>query len=162
MAPIFQHGVASGDPLQDRVILWTRITAPTNDDIQLSWAVATDPDFDDVITSGTGLACAEDDHTVRVDVAGLRPGHRYYYRFHALGQTSPVGRTKTLPPSDAGHIRFAQVSSAKFNAGHFNAYARIAARGNQDDLDFVLHLGSYIYESADVPPAGQTPGAGIG
>lgn len=162
MASIFQHGVASGDPLQDRVILWTRVTAPTQEDIQLSWAVATDPDFNDVVSSGTGLACADDDHTVRVDVAGLRPGHRYFYRFHVLGQTSPVGRTRTLPANDATHVRFAQASCAKFNAGYFNAYGRIAARANKDDLDFVLHLGNYIYESADVPPAGQTPGAGIG
>ncbi len=162
MPSIFQHGVASGDPLQDRVILWTRLTGPTSDDIQLSWGVATDPDFNDVVSSGTGLACAEDDHTVRVDAAGLRPGQRYFYRFHALGQISPIGRTRTLPLNDAAHVRFAQASCAKYNAGYFNAYARIAARAQQDDLDFVLHLGDYIYESADVPPAGQTPGAGIG
>lgn len=162
MANIFQHGVASGDPLQDRVILWTRLTVPGDEDIQLSWAVATDPDFFGVITSGTGLACAEDDHTVRVDVTGLRPGRRYYYRFHALGETSPVGRTKTLPLNDVSHIRFAQASCAKFNAGYFNAYARITERANQDELDFLLHLGDYIYESAEVPPAGQTPGADVG
>lgn len=162
MDSIFQHGVASGDPLQDRVILWTRLSVPTAGDVQLSWAVSTDADFDDVVSSGTGLACAEDDHTVRIDVTGLRPAHRYFYRFHALGQTSPVGRTRTLPPNDADHIRFAQVCCAKFNAGFFNAYGRIAARANQDDLDFVLHLGGYIYESADVPPEGQSAGADIG
>ncbi len=162
MSNIFQHGIASGDPLQDRVIIWTRLSAQTNQDIQLSWAVSADPDFDSVVTSGTGLACAEDDHTVRVDVTGLKPGHRYYYRFHALGQTSPVGRTKTLPPNDVAHIRFAQASGARYNAGYFNAYARIAERANADDIDFVLHLGNYIYESADVERAGQAPSASIG
>ena len=158
MDRIFQHGVASGDPLQDRVILWTRLSRSTPEDLQLSWAISTDPDFSDVVNSGTALACAADDHTVRVDATGLRPGRRYFYRFHAFGQTSPIGRTKTLPPDDVNHIRFAQVSSAKFNAGYFNAYARIADR---DDLDFLMHLGDYIYESANVPPSGQTPGAGI-
>ncbi len=162
MASIFQHGVASGDPLQDGVILWTRLTVPTAEDVQLSWAVSTDADFDDVVSSGTGLACADDDHTVRIDVTGLRPGHRYFYRFHALGQISSVGRTRTLPANDADHMRFAQVCGAKFNAGFFNAYGRIAARANQDELDFVLHLGGYIYESADVPPEGQSGGADIG
>ena len=162
MASIFQHGVASGDPLQDRVILWTRVTAPTTQDVQLSWAISADPDFDQIVTSGTGLACADDDHTVRVDATGLRPDHRYYYRFHALGQTSPVGRTKTLPRHDSARLRFAQASGARFNAGYFNAYGRIAARAHGDDLDFVLHLGNYIFETADVPPAGQAGGAGIG
>lgn len=159
MEKIFQHGVASGDPLQDRVMLWTRLTLAKKEDLQLSWAIATDPDFADVVNSGTALACAEDDHTVRVDATGLRPGRRYFYRFHALGEISPIGRTKTLPPNEGSHLRFAQVSCAQYNAGFFNAYARIAER---DDLDFVLHLGDYIYESANVPPAGQTPGADIG
>lgn len=162
MASIFQHGVASGDPLQDRVILWTRVTTAAHEDIQLSWAVATDPDFDDVVISGTGMACAQDDHTVRIDAAGLRPGQHYYYRFHALGQISPIGRTRTLPPGDAAHVRFAQVSSAKLNAGHFSAYGRIAARARQGELDFVLHLGSYLDESAEVATAGQMARAGIG
>src|SRR5512133_805929 len=98
MDNIFQHGVASGDPLKDRVILWTRLTLPTLDDQPLAWAIATDREFQDVVSSGTALACAEDDHTVHVDASGLRPGRRYYYRFHALGLSSPIGRTKTLPP----------------------------------------------------------------
>ncbi|HEX8993288.1 MAG TPA: alkaline phosphatase D family protein [Anaerolineales bacterium] len=162
MDSIFRHGVASGDPLQDRVILWTRLTVPSDQDQQLAWAVAMDPDFTEVVKSGTGVACVDDDHTVRVDVTGLRPGNRYFYRFHALGQTSPVGRTSTLPPDTVRHVRFAQVSCAKFNAGFFNGYARIAARAERNELDFVMHLGDYIYEVADVPPSGQAAGAGIG
>lgn len=156
---IFQHGVASGDPLLDRVMLWTRLTLPEYEDEKLAWEVAQDPGFTQVISSGTALACADDDHSVHVDVTGLLPGRRYYYRFHARGQVSPVGRTKTLPPDDVTHIRFAQASCAKFNAGFFNAYARIADR---EDLDFLLHLGDYIYELGNAPAPGQTPGAGIG
>jgi alkaline phosphatase D len=112
-----------------------------------------------IIASGTALAQADADYTVNVDVTGLAPASRYFYQFEALGQTSPVGRTKTLPTNGVGHLRFAQVSCAKFNAGFFNAYSRIAAR---DDLDFLLHLGDYIYEASNKPPASQTPGADIG
>ncbi len=150
MDSIFQHGVASGDPLQDRVMLWTRLTLPDQEDLQLAWAIAADPEFRNVVGSGTALASAEDDHTVHVDISGLYPGRQYYYRFHALGQTSPVGRTRTLPGSNTSHIRFAQVSSARFDAGYFNAYARIADRG---DLDFVLHLGGYIDHAASHQPS---------
>ncbi len=162
MTGIFQHGVASGDPLQDRVILWTRLTVPTAADVQLSWTIANDSSFENVVNSGTGLACATDDHTVRIDATGLRPGRYYFYRFHALGDTSPIGRTRTLPASDARRVRFAQVSSARFNAGFFNAYARIAARAERGELDFLLHLGNYIYESADIPPSGQAASADVG
>ncbi len=159
MENIFQHGVASGDPLQDRVILWTRLTVPNQDSMELTWEIATDSDFKHIVGSGKTTARAEDDSSARVDPSGLQAGTRYFYRFHALGQTSPTGRTKTLPPNSVTHLRFAQVSCAKFNAGFFNAYASIAKR---DDLDFLLHLGDYIYEAANVPPAGQTPGADIG
>jgi alkaline phosphatase D len=156
---IFQHGVASGDPLQDRVVLWTRVTVPHADPVELTWELAADRGFKKIVASGRAAAGAADDHTLRVDPAGLEPGTRYFYRFHALGQTSPAGRTQTLPAGDPAHLRFAQVSCAKFNAGFFNAYARIAER---DDLQFLLHLGDYIYEAANTPPAGQTPGADIG
>ena len=156
---LFQHGVASGDPLQDRVILWTRVTSPEPQEFQLKWEVAEDRDFQRVVSSGATLARVADDQTARVDAAGLSPGRRYFYRFHAGEETSITGRTKTLPAAEAEHLRFAQVSCAKFNAGFFNTYARIAER---DDLDFLLHLGDYIYEAANIPPAGQTPGADIG
>src|SRR5512143_788494 len=116
MQPIFQHGVASGDPLQDGVILWTRLTVPDLQDQVVAWEIAVDRDFRYVIDSGSALAC-DDDHTVHVDAAGLQPGHPYYYRFHALGQTSPIGHTRTLPLSNTLNIRFAQASCAKSNAG---------------------------------------------
>ncbi len=156
---IFEHGVASGDPLQDRVILWTRVTVPRPNPVDVQWEIAEDVDFRRVLQSGTACASYEEDHTVRVDPAGLQAGRRYFYRFRAEGETSPTGRTRTLPENGVNHIRFAQVSCAKFNAGFFNAYARIAER---EDLDFLLHLGDYIYEASNTPPAGQTPGADIG
>jgi alkaline phosphatase D len=156
---IFQHGIASGDPLQDRVLLWTRITTSKKGDVDVTWEISTDPDFKGVLGSGELLATADKDHTVSVDADGLLPGTHYYYRFHALGETSPTGRTKILPGPEVTHIRFAQASCAKFNAGFFNAYARMA---EHTDLDFLLHLGDYIYEASNTPPAGQTPGADIG
>lgn len=154
MSTVFQYGVASGDPLCDRVILWTRVPR----EMRVQWEIAADPNFERVLFSGIKTAHAERDFTIHADPAPLEPATVYYYRFHADGETSPTGRTKTLP-MDATHVRFAQVSCAKFNAGFFNAYARIAER---DDLDFLLHLGDYIYEASNTPPAGQTPGADIG
>ena len=157
--PIFKHGIASGDPMQDRVILWTRLTVPGREAVPVTWEIARDAGLQDVVGSGEAIAAADNDHSVHVDPAGLQPATRYFYRFHALGDTSPTGRTKTLPGDDVYHLRFVQTLCAKFNAGYFNAYARMA---EHDDVDFVLHLGDYIYEAADTPPAGQTPGADIG
>ena len=156
---LFKHGVASGDPLQDRVILWTRLTPSDEARVALAWELAADRDFHEIVAAGEAFASADEDFTVRVDAEGLQPGTHYFYRFHAVGEASPVGRTKTLPGDDVTHLRFAQTSCAKYNAGYFNAYARMAEHA---DLDFVLHLGDYIYEAANTPPAGQTPGADIG
>ena len=155
---LFQHGVASGDPLTDRVILWTRVTIAGTENVPVNWEISEEEGFNNLAGSGVATAELENDHTVHVDADGLRPGKRYFYRFHVNGETSVTGRTKTLP-TETEAIRFAQVSCSKFNAGFLNVYARIAER---DDLDFVLHLGDYIYEAANVPPAGQTPGADIG
>jgi alkaline phosphatase D len=156
----FRHGVASGDPLPRQVVVWTRISgAAESQGIPVEWTLARDPNLSDVVSSGTEAAEASRDWTVHADVPGLEPDTTYYYGFRALGHASPIGRTKTLPEGPVEHLRFAMVSCAKFNAGFFNAYARIAER---DDLDFVLHLGDYIYEAAQDPPASQTPGADIG
>ena len=156
---VFRHGVASGDPLADRVVIWTRVTGAGADPIPVGWHVS---DADDPIRlerRGHGEIVQERDWTLSVDVDGLEPGRRYTYGFEALGERSAIGRTKTLPADGARHLKLAQVSCAKFNAGFFNAYARIAAR---DDIDAVLHLGDYIYEASNTPPASQTPGADIG
>ena len=138
-------------------MLWTRV-APERAAERLTWRVANDPDLMDVVSNGFVDAGAASDYMAQVDVAGLGADRRYWYGFESGGERSPVGTFKTLPePPD--HLRFAVVSCAKFNAGFFNGYARIAER---DDLDFVLHLGDYIYEASQTPPASQTPGADIG
>ncbi|MFA5883608.1 MAG: alkaline phosphatase D family protein [Acidimicrobiia bacterium] len=154
--PVFRYGVASGDPLSDRVMLWTHVDAPGP--VTVEWTVALDEDLHDIVASGSVEASTEAGGAVHVDVTGLEPGTTYHYGFRALDETSPVGRTRTLP-DPADHVRFAMVSCAKFNAGFFNAYARIADR---TDLDFLLHLGDYIYEASNTPPKSQTPGADLG
>ena len=153
----FGHGVASGDPLTDRVVLWTRVTTDQLS-VPVGWVIARDEALTDVVARGTAIAHADDDHTVHVDAGGLEPGTTYYYRFTRGASFSPIGRTKTLP--DGGErVRFAFCSCAKYNAGFFNAYARIA---EHEQLDFLLHLGDYIYEASNTPPKSQTPGADIG
>ena len=139
----FYHGVASGDPLDTRVIIWTRITPehaiPT---IEARWEVADNERFEPVLKSGSAKTSAENDYTIKVDVDGLLPNRFYYYRFIALDKTSPVGRTKTLPRGDVDSLKFAVVSCSNWQHGYFNAYERIAEKS----LDAVLHLGDYIYE----------------
>lgn len=139
----FYHGVASGDPLEDRVIIWTRVTPDHHASIPVVWRVALDPKMTAVVAQGNVVTGPERDYTVKVDAAGLKPGQTYYYAFSALGRTSPVGRTKTTPTGEVDHLRFAVASCANYQHGYFNAYARIADRA---DLDAVLFLGDYFYE----------------
>ena len=142
--PLFQHGVASGDPLADRVILWTRVTpqSPRRATV-LRYELATDPAMQQIVQRGTVRTDAERDHTVKVDAAGLRPATTHYYRFHAENEASPIGRTRTLPVGATPRLRMAVVSCSNHAAGYFNAYRRVAERA---DLDLVLHLGDYLYE----------------
>jgi len=143
-AGVFQHGVASGDPLSDRVILWTRVTPPVaKASVTVDYVIAIDPAMSNVLYRGRTKTSVTRDYTVKVDADRLQPGTTYYYRFTAEGADSPVGRTKTLPAGTASHLRMAVVSCSNFAYGYFNAYARIAERA---DLDLVLHLGDYIYE----------------
>jgi len=159
----FAHGVASGDPLADRVIIWTHVSGvDPGVDLTVSWCVARDHRLSDLVAQGTAVAAADRDHTVHVDVTGLEPGTTYFYGFDLPGAVSRVGRTRTLPAGHVERARFAVASCAKFNAGFFNAYDRIADRGEAGDLDFLLHLGDYIYEASNTPPKNQTPGADIG
>lgn len=142
----FLHGVASGDPLTDRVILWTRVTpqnASNDRDVDVHWQLATDRDLQDVVAAGIATTGPDRDYTVKVDAVGLAPGRAYWYRFAAGGIQSRVGRTKTLPGNDAVQARFAVFSCANYPAGYFNVYADAALR---DDLDVALHIGDYIYE----------------
>lgn len=145
----FYHGVASGDPLQDRVIIWTRVTPEEMNDafIEVSWKIATDPHLQNVVQYGTFTTDASRDYTVKLDVTGLEAGTTYFYGFAALGANSLTGRTKTTPvDSQATHLKFGVVSCSNYQAGYFNAYGRLAER---NDLDAVLHLGDYIYEYAN-------------
>jgi alkaline phosphatase D len=141
--PVFQHGVASGDPLADRVILWTRVTVATTKAVAVDYIIATDPALTQVVQRGSTKATAPHDFTVHVDAEGLQPGTTYYYAFMAAGATSPTGRTRTLPVGSTPRLRIAVVSCSNHAYGYFNAYRRIAERA---DLDLVLHLGDYLYE----------------
>jgi alkaline phosphatase D len=143
---LFRHGVASGDPLADRVILWTRVTAPGAASVPVRWRIARDPALRQIVAEGAAEASPERDFTLKVDAAGLEAGTSYWYGFEAAGAASPVGRTRTLPGAGAERLRLAFVSCANITQGYFNAYADLARRG---DLDFVLHLGDYIYEYAN-------------
>jgi alkaline phosphatase D len=145
----FRHGVASGDPLGDRVILWTRVTPPdthsATSPLTVRWRIATDDRLANVVGSGSVDTNAERDFTVKVDAGNLRPGATYYFGFDAAGEQSPIGRTRTLP-ADAAHLRFATVSCSNYPAGYFNVYRCVA---NRDDIDLVVHVGDYIYEFGD-------------
>lgn len=154
-SPVFAHGIASGDPLPDGVVLWTRVTvgpdaAPGSGGgapATVQWEIAADSGFTAVVAAGSLRADAESDHTVKVDVRGLNPAQDYHYRFRALGETSAIGRTRTAPADSAApaRLRFGVVSCANWEAGYFAAYRHLAAR---DDLDAVIHLGDYLYEYA--------------
>ena len=142
----FQHGVASGDPLGDRIILWTRITPRDPSAVQpigVRWRIGGDPGFSRVVSSGMAETSAARDYTVKIDAAGLMPGATYYYAFDVDGEQSPIGRTKTFPVNGAQSMRFALVSCSNYPAGFFNVYACIAKRA---DLDAIVHVGDYIYE----------------
>lgn len=140
----FYHGVASGDPMSDRVIIWTHVTPePGASSVAVTWKVATDPGVTQVVKSGTFVTDGKRDYTVKVDVTGLKPYQTYYYQFHASGKNSIVGRTKTAPIGDVDNLKFAVVSCNNFEGGYFSAFGRIADR---NDLDAVIHLGDYIYE----------------
>jgi alkaline phosphatase D len=138
----FRYGVASGDPLTNRVILWTRIE-DTSGAADVRWTIAADPAFARIVASGAVRTAAERDFTVKVDAGGLEPATTYYYRFDVAGERSPMGRTRTLPSAGVERLRLAVVSCSNYPYGFFNVYGRVAARA---DLDAVLHLGDYIYE----------------
>ncbi|WP_372844114.1 alkaline phosphatase [Psychrobacter sp.] len=150
----FIHGIASGDPLQDRVILWTRVTndgSITATSIPVGYKVATDPELKNIVVEGRALATLAADFTVKVDPNSLQPNTTYYYGFEALGYLSPIGRTRTiphpdLPASEVDRVRLAVVSCSNYGFGYFNGYANIA---KQADISAVLHLGDYIYEYAE-------------
>ena len=138
----FGHGVASGDPTADGVVLWTRLSGSSRP-VVVRWTLAADAELADVVAEGDTEASPEHDWTVQIDVGGLRPATTWWYAFEAQGQRSPVGRTRTLPePGSGEELRLGVVSCASFAAGRFTAYDRLAQR----DLDLVVHLGDYVYD----------------
>jgi alkaline phosphatase D len=162
----FAHGVASGDPLPDRLILWTRVS-PTADATPgsglgpptfVEWDVATDEAFAPIVRTGSVTTDPATDHTVKVDADGLPAGTTLWYRFRALGATSLVGRARTAPATstDPGSFRAGVVSCSNWEGGYFSAYRHLADR---DDLDLVLHLGDYLYEYG---VGGYGPGSSLG
>lgn len=142
LAP-FYHGIASGDATSDKVIIWTRITtdAPSAD---VTWRVATDSFFNNIVDQGVFTTNAARDYTVKVDVQDLEENTWYFYEFEdEEGNLSQRGRTKTLPTSDISNFRAALLSCASYPHGYFNVYDRISER---NDINAVIHLGDYIYE----------------
>ncbi|MGA8255449.1 MAG: alkaline phosphatase D family protein [Nocardioides sp.] len=156
----FVHGVASGDPLPDAVVLWTRVTpnrqarpgSGRGPAVTVTWEVSPSPDFSRDVARGRSRATSRHDHTVHVDVTGLKAGTTYWYRFAAMGARSPVGRTRTAPAPDTNvAVRLGVVSCANYDWGFFGAYRHLA----QQDVDAVLHLGDYIYEYGPDGPLGE-------
>jgi len=142
----FDHGVASGDPLQDAVILWTRVTPALDatSEVPVRWRIARDPALTEVVAEGLTSTTADRDFTVKVDATGLAAGGVYFYRFSVGEQQSPIGRTRTAPAGATERLRLAFVTCSDYARGFFNVYRRIAER---PDLQAVVHLGDYLYEN---------------
>jgi alkaline phosphatase D len=138
----FKHGIASGDPLTDRVIFWTRITA-SGDDLPVSLKVYRDSSLTQLVAESAATASSARDYTVKLDQGGLAAGTTYYYQFEALGYKSAIGRTRTAPGGASERLRFGVVSCSSYAHGYFNGYLHLAKRA---DVDVILHLGDYIYE----------------
>lgn len=144
----FYFGVASGDPQQTEVVLWTKVWNDNGQPVQVSWQVATDTTMQQVVAQGQVTAEAKSAYTVKLLAGGLKPGTTYFYRFSTGGVYSPIGRTRTVPVK-SDNLKFAVVSCSHYEGGYFNAYRLIA---NRNDIDAVIHLGDYIYEYG-----GRTP-----
>ena len=155
-APIaFTHGVASGDPLADRVVIWTRAFPERDSDVSVKWELATDDTFKNIVKSGTASTSASRDYTIKVDVTGLAASTTYSYRFTHDATISTTGHAKTLPVGSVNAVRLAVVSCSNYPAGYFHVYGEIAKR---TDLDAVIHLGDYIYEYASDGYASELAG----
>ncbi|GIH73824.1 alkaline phosphatase D family protein [Planobispora longispora] len=157
----FILGVASGDPSQDGVVLWTRLAldpfglngrgAMPARDVEVRWQLAADERFTKVVRSGSATAGWQRAHSVHVELEGLEPGREYFYRFRAEGHLSPPGRTRTAPAADAAPspLTFAVAACAHYEHGYYTAYRRLA----EQEPELVVHLGDYMYEYA---PQGYT------
>jgi alkaline phosphatase D len=148
---LFALGVASGEPLPDSVVLWTRLAPDPHNGggmppapVPVHWEIAEDEAMRRSVRRGTAIARPEWAHSVHAEAQGLAPDRWYWYRFTAKGESSPVGRTRTAPAAAASpaQLRFAVASCQDFQNGYYSAYRHMA----REELDFVLHLGDYIYE----------------
>jgi alkaline phosphatase D len=140
----FTHNVASGEPRQHSVMLWTRYLPAAGESARISWQVSPGAEFGRIVADGTAVASEEHDFCVKPVVTGLQPGRWYYYRFRdARGRLSPVGRTRTLPEGAVASFRLGLFSCSNLGFGWFNAYAHAAARR---DIDLMVHVGDYLYE----------------
>ncbi|HCT77042.1 MAG TPA: metallophosphatase [Micromonosporaceae bacterium] len=153
----FTLGVGSGDSLPNSVVLWTRLAPdpladvqPLPDIVQVDWAIATDSAMSTVVASGSVAASVLLGHSVHVLATGLTPGRRYWYRFSALGQSSRIGRTKTAPTGSVNLVRFASLNCQHYQSGEYAGMRDIA---NDANLDFVVHLGDYLYEGSELGTA---------
>ncbi|MBL9214896.1 MAG: alkaline phosphatase D family protein [Opitutaceae bacterium] len=151
----FTLGIASGDPLPDGVVLWTRL-APKPlevgggmppEPVEVSWQIAEDEAMTRVVQSGKATANPAWAHSVHVEVEGLKPDRWYWYQFKAGGEISPRGRTRTMPPAGSmpDRLRFAFASCQKYETGFYTAYEHMV----REDLDLMFHLGDYIYEKGN-------------
>ena len=155
---VFAHGVASGDPATDSVVIWTRISG-AREPVAVDWYVARDSGMSDVVAHGQYTTGDYRDYTVKPVVDGLDAGRTYFYHFIVNGVTSPLGRTKTLPAGHLEKLVLAVASCSNYPFGWFNAYEVIA---NDDEVDLVVHLGDYIYEYRALGGYGAETGRRIG
>ena len=139
----FPHGIASGDPSTTEVVLWTRLNSLDPSNMEVKWEVSSNDDFSDIISSGSESAKEENDYCVKVITDQLKPGTHYYYRFIHEGSYSTIGRTKTLP-ENTDRIKIGVINCAKYTGGYYHAFDALS---KMDDLDVIIHLGDYIYES---------------
>lgn len=138
----FEHGVASGDPLQDSIILWTRLTPnDTSVHLRVTWEIATDAQFKNIVNTGKVQTSAAQDFIVKIDADKLQANQRYFYRFKFGDKISPIGQTKTLPTTTT-QVSFAVCTCANYPAGYFHVYKEMA----KQNVDVIIHLGDYIYE----------------
>lgn len=144
----FIHGVASGDPTQNSVIIWTRVEPNGREMVEGKWKICADEKMEKLVLEGTFTTTAERDFTVKIYNGGLEPGKYYYYQFEAFEKKSIIGRTKTLP-ENPDKIRLGFASCSNYEKGYFNAYRVMG----DDSLDVVIHLGDYIYEYPYIEPA---------
>lgn len=159
--PPFAHGVASGDPISNSIVLWTRITA-NEPQVSVEWQVAADREFAAIVASGAVLTDASSNYTIHIDPLNLQPATVYFYRFFVrsgeyAGTVSPTGRTKTAPApgTPLDELTLAVASCANWESGYFSAYRDMAERA--DAFDATVFLGDYIYEYGTGEYAGNGP-----